>query len=395
MDKRNPKISPLDSEVSESEVSKSPSQEKPFSGITRTLPLISQVELALRAAIRDRQFPNGEIPTLKKLSGQMGVSRETIRLALQSLLNEGLLVKGERNKVYVNLHAQPDNFDSVAHYVLGYLQEEYELDGENTETVSLPHSSAMLEGARSEAEHHHCQLVAHSAKPFHLREAYDNMKAEAGKMDGVIFASVSDEKYLRKLSGRGLPVVLIDHDMNLPKIGSIRSDSEQNAVLAVEHLLELGHQRIVCATWRQSDLNPWFTWGYRRAMRAGGLNLRRAWEIEVELNAKGAAETLETILSLSPRPTAIICFHNTFASQVIAEALQQGLKIPDDLSVVGCGGEQVIDLTCTRADWKQFGSQAVQMILKAIAEGRQHEPEHLLVSYQLLESGSTASVLDV
>ena len=391
MDKSKSKISSLDSETTKLEASQSAQQEKRFSGITRTLPLISQVELALRAAVRDRQFPGGEIPTLKELSGKFGVSRETVRLALQSLLKEGLLVKGERNKVFINLPAQSEMSGSQAHYVLGYLQEEYEIDGEHSETVSLPHSKAMLEGALSEAEQHQCQLVAHSAKPFHLREAYDNMKAEAGKMDGVIFASVSDEKYLRKLSGRGLPVVLIDHDMNLPKIGSIRSDSEQNAVLAVEHLLELGHQRIVCATWRQSDLNPWFTWGYRRAMRAGGLNLRRAWEIEVELNAKGAAETLRKIFSPSPRPTAIICFHNTFASQVIAEALQQGLKIPDDLSVVGCGGEQVTDLTCTRADWKQFGSQAVQMILKAITEGRQHEPEHLLVSYQLHKSGSTAA----
>ncbi len=387
MAKRKPKVSPL-----EPEVIKEPPPEKQFSGITRTLPLISQVELALRAAVREGRFPFGQVPTLKELSGQLGVSRETVRLALQSLLREGLLVKREHNKIYTNVPAESDKDVSDAQYVLGYLQEEYELDGENTETVSLPHSSAMYEGAVAEAEQYQCRLVAHSAKPFHLREAFDNMKAEAGTLDGVIFASVSDEKYLRKLSGQGLPVVLIDHDMNLPKIGSIRSDSEQNAVLAVEHLLELGHQRIVCATWRQSDLNPWFTWGYRRAMRAAKLSLRRAWEVEVELNAKGATEVVQKILTLSPRPTAIICFHNTFASQVIAEAEKQGLEMPDDLSVVGCGGEQVTGLTCTRADWKQFGSRAVQMILKAIDVGRQHEPEHLLVSYQLHESDSTAAL---
>ncbi len=388
MAKRKSKISSLDSETLNQQ-----SQEKQFSGITRTLPLISQVELALRSAIQEGLFPDNQVPTLKELSGQLGVSRETVRLALQSLLREGLLVKGDRNKIFANLPIKPDKVDSAAHYVLGYLQEEYELDGEHTETVSLPHSSDMLEGAMNEAEKQQCQLIAHSAKPFHFREAYDKMKAEAGALDGVIFASVSDEKYLRKLSGQGLPVVLIDHDMNLPKVGSIRSDSEQNAVLAVEHLLELGHRRVVCATWRQSDLNPWYTWGYRRAMRAAGLSLRRAWEIELELNAKGATEAIQKVLTLSPQPTAIICFNNTFASQVITEAQQQGLKIPDDLSVVGCGGEQVTDLTCTRADWKQFGSRAVQMILKAIAEGRQHEPEHLLVSYQLHESGSTTAVL--
>ena len=356
------------------------------------MPLISQVELALRSAIQEGRFSNNQVPTLKELSGQLDVSRETVRLALQSLLREGLLVKGEHNKIYTNLPVKSDKSNSVTQYVLGYLQEEYELDGEHTETVSLPHSGAMLEGAKNEAEKQHCLLIPHSAKPFHFREAYDRMKAEAGALNGVIFASVSDEKYLRKLSGRGLPVVLIDHDMNLPKVGSIRSDSEQNAALAVEHLIELGHRQIVCATWRQSDLNPWFTWGYRRAMRAAKLNLRRAWEIEVELNAKGAAETLQAIFSLSPRPTAIICFHNTFASQIIAEALRLGLKIPDDLSVVGCGGEQVTDLTCTRVDWKQFGSKAVQMVLKAIAEGSHHEPEHLLVSYQLHESASTVAL---
>lgn len=362
-----------------------------LSGIQRPLSLVAQVERTLRTAIEDNVFPNGRLPTLLELADQLRVSRETVRLALESLQKEGLVVKHRRRGTFVRLSEVPTTLSRPRPKVLGYLLEDFDSVGNSEEIVSRPSSGPMLEGAIFEASRRGYQLVARSAKPYQLRETFDQMEASS-PMCGVIFACVVEEKFLKGLSGRGVPSILMDHELHLPNVGSIRGDSEQNASLAIRHLAELGHRRIACAHWQQSDLNPWFIQGYRKGMRNAKLRCRRHWEMFIELSPTGAEEAVDHLLSLSPRPTAIICFHNTFANQFTAAALKRGLRVPDDISVVGCGGEEVVNLSCTQLDWQALGRTAVQMLLRAVDKDGAFESEHLLVPYQWREGCTTGPV---
>jgi DNA-binding LacI/PurR family transcriptional regulator len=203
-------------------------------------------------------------------------------------------------------------------------------------------------------------------------------------------ASIAEEKFLKRLSGLSIPAVLLDHDLNLPKVSSIRGDSMQNAQLAVQHLAELGHRRIACAQWQQADLNPWFSRGYREAMRQASLRRRQIWELSVKLNSTGAVEAVDQLMGMSPRPTAILCFNNTFASYLIAAAEQRGLVVPDDLSVIGAGGERVVGLTCNQLDWYTLGRNAARILQRSIVAGEEYHPEHCLIQYELELGGTTA-----
>ena len=365
--------------------------EASFSGINRPLSLVAQVEQTLRTAIDDNVFPLGRLPTLVELADQLRVSRETVRLALDALQKEGLIIKRRRRGTYVNSPTVPRVLKAPKRKVLGYLLEDYDYGGTNAEIISGSHGSAMLEGAIKEAGRHDYQLVTRSAKPNRLREAFDQLN-DLGPLCGAIFACVAEEKLLKGLSGRGLPAVLLDHEMHLSKVGSVRGDSQQNARLAIQHLAEAGHRKIACAHWRQSDLNPWFLRGYRLGMRDANIKRRRNWEMFVELNEKGAMETLDQLMNLPQRPTAVICFHNTFASQLIAAAWKKGYRIPEDLSVIGGGGEEIVNLTCMQIDWHQLGHTAVRMLLKAIDQGEKHEAEHILLPYELRTGGTTAPI---
>lgn len=362
-----------------------------LSGVHRPLPLVAQVERTLRTAIESGIFPNGRLPTLLELADQLRVSRETVRLALESLQEEGLVVKHRRRGTFVRLPEVPMALSRPHSKVLGYLCEELDAVGGTDEIVSRPCSSQMLKGAVFEASQCGYQLNIRSAKSYQLQKTFGQMEA-SGLMRGVIFETVVDEKFLKGLSGRGIHAILLDHEMHLSSVSSIRSDSEQNASLAIKQLAELGHRRIACAHWRQIDFNPWFIQGYRIGMREVGLRCRRLWEMFLELSQNGAREAVDQLLTLSPRPTAIICFHNTFANQFVAAALERGLRVPADISVVGCGGEEVIDLSYTQLDWPTMGRSAVQMLLKAIDQGESYEPEHLLVPYEWREGGTTTSV---
>ncbi len=364
--------------------------------IQRPMPLMAQVEQTLRKAIADNSFPSGKLPTLIELAEELRVSRETVRLALDSLQSEGLIVKRRRQGTFVSTFSAPGSIKARQRKVIGYLIEEgfieeYKFGDSLSEVVSQSQGSLILSGAIIEAGRHNYQVLTASAQPSNLYKAFEQIN-EPEPISGIILACLEGGKLHKRVVGRGIPAVIVDHDMNVPKIGSVRPDSYQNARLAVSYLAELGHRKIACAQWRQIDLNPWFLRGYRQGLRAEKIKRCQAWELLVELSEKGAMEALDQLMKIPQRPTAIICFHNTFASQLVAVAQQQGYKIPEDLCIMGGGGEEVMDLTCTQLNWQDLGKTAVNMLLKAIDAGKKYKTEHITIPYELREGKTTTSI---
>jgi DNA-binding LacI/PurR family transcriptional regulator len=188
-------------------------------------------------------------------------------------------------------------------------------------------------------------------------------------------------------------VVLLDHDIHLARVNTVRDDSFAEAEQAVAYLVSLGHRRIAIAHWQQADLNPWRLRGYRQGLAAAGLPRHRRWEILTELTEGGARQAVTRWLGLSPRPTALYCFNNTLARLVIEEVQRQGLQVPEDLSVVGAGGEEVTGLTCHQADWHLLGRTAAAVLLRALEAGTRHTPEHHLLPHRLCEGRTTGAPL--
>jgi DNA-binding LacI/PurR family transcriptional regulator len=247
----------------------------------------------------------------------------------------------------------------------------------------------MLQGAMREAGRAGCRLVVHHASHTEMDRAVDQISREA-PLRGVIFASFGEEKLVRRTLGLGLPAVLLDHELNLPSVSTVREDSQQGAEIAVGHLARLGHRRIAYAHWHLADLNPWRTVGYRKALSAAKLPRRRAWELSTEITEEGADALVGKLLALSPAPTALICFNNTLARLAIERLRRRRVRVPEDLSVLGIGGEEIAGLACAQADWFEMGRCAVKILLRAASARTEAEPEHRLFPYEI-RSGRTAA----
>lgn len=360
-----------------------------FDRIERPLTLIARTEQTLRRAVAEGVFPSGRLPTTVELAEQLGVSRETVRLALEAMQRDGLIVKHRRRGTFVAQPEAPTRLTPTA-TILGYLQADYGSGHGDGEVITGGAGGAMLEGALAEAGDAGYPMVVRSSQLLNLRQAFEQLIGQT-LIRGIVFASLAEEKFLRRLGGLNLPAVLLDHDLHLPKIGSIRPDTYGSAALSVAHLAELGHRRIALAHWHQHDLNPWHLRGYREGMAKSGLRVRRTWELSVRITPEGAAEAVRVIGQLSPRPTAVICFNNALASFIIDAAHLAGLRVPEDLSVIGGGGTEVLGLTCVQQDWHNLGRRAVRRLLLAIEEGDQHHPEHEVVPYQLRPGRTTTS----
>ncbi len=221
-----------------------------------------------------------------------------------------------------------------------------------------------------------------------MSKAFQRLSSSA-RLRGVIFASYGEEKLLRHVVGMNLPTVLLDHDLNLPRISTVRDDSFEGARQAVRHLAELGHRRIAFAHWHRTDLNPWRLTGYRQGLRDAKLPRRRTWELPTELTEEGAAEVARQLVALSPRPTAVLCFNNSLARLVIAGLEKHGLRVPQDISVMGGGGEDAPEVTCYQADWYKLGQRAVQILIRAMDGDGTAPPEHELFPHHFQKGQTT------
>jgi DNA-binding LacI/PurR family transcriptional regulator/biotin operon repressor len=359
-----------------------------FARLDRPSSLAGRVEQLLRQAIAEGRFPSGRLPTEVELAAQLGVSRETVRLAAEALQREGLLVKVRRKGTFLESPRLPDRIEGSTAVSIGYLQAGYLGQHGQEEGATRVTSALMLQGALEEAAQADMRLVVIHALHTEIGRAWQQLDRET-RLSGVIFASYGEEKLLRRVEGRDLPTVLLDHDLTVATISSVRDDSFAGAQLAVRHLVGLGHRRIVFANWRQTDLNPWRLQGYRHGLRAAGLPRRRRWEISVELTLAGACQLVEQFLSLSPRPTAVYCFNNTLAKLTLEMFEARAIRVPQDVSVFGGGGEDVRGLTCHQADWHALGRTAVQVLLRRIAAHDHVTAEHHTCPHTLLLGQST------
>ncbi|WP_425614700.1 LacI family DNA-binding transcriptional regulator [Anatilimnocola sp. NA78] len=358
-----------------------------LSRLDRPLSLSAQVERLLRQSIAEGRFAGGKLPTEVELAEQLGVSRETVRLAAEVLQREGLLVKIRRKGTFTQQQPIAMQLRGPESTVIGFLQATYP-SGQGEEAVTSEINALMLHGAVAEAGLAGWELFVRDAPSTQMRPAFQRLQAKAA-LSGLIFTSFGEEKLLRRVMGLGIPVVLLDHDARVPQISSVSEDSTDAAKQAVEFLAGLGHRRIATAYWRRTDLNPWRLEGYRQGLRAAGLPRKKQWELPAELTERGAKLVTDQFLALSPRPTALYCFNNTLAKRVIQNLQSAGLKVPEEVSVLGGGGENVFGLTCHQAEWHQMGRKAVQILLAHVAAKQPLEPESHVFPHRLRPGQTT------
>ena len=191
------------------------------------------------------------------------------------------------------------------------------------------------------------------------------------RVDGVVLWPEFAELYhqhLKEFSSRKMPVVSIDHELPPEEPADfVGSDEELGGRIAAEHLLKLGHIHIAHLAG-----DPGREWA-RRRLRAFERAVRESGEAQfscltVPENTDGMPEAVK-LLQAKPRPTAIFAATDHTACSVFAAASGMGLRIPEDLSVVGCGDLDVSarlspPLTTLRQQPYAIGREAALLVLR-------------------------------
>ena len=218
-----------------------------------------------------------------------------------------------------------------------------------------------------------------------------------GTTDGaVLMLPEETNEELKALQRMGYPFVVVDPRVHLDEgIPAVSAAHASGARAAVEHLLSLGHRRIGAITgppaWMASTerLN-----GYRGALAAAGVMPDPALVAESTFEIVSGEKAARSLLALPDRPTAIFAFNDNVAVGTLRVARELGLRVPEDLSVVGFDDSEQAAivtpaLTTVRQPLAEMGRMAVSLLLRLL-ENQRVEALNVELATRLVVRASTA-----
>lgn len=213
----------------------------------------------------------------------------------------------------------------------------------------------------------------------------------------VLVSSALADRQRRRLTTRGIPLVVVDSAGDPPAdIPSVGSANWSGGLAATRHLIELRHRRIAAITGPSDMLCSLARVdGYRSAMASAGLDIDPSWVKFGTFYVEGGRDAARDLLAMENAPTAIFAGNDLQALGVYDAARERGMRLPDDLSVVGYDDIAPARwvspaLTTVHQPLRRMGAEATRMVLDAAARRSADIVPRVDLATHLVVRGSTA-----
>ena len=258
----------------------------------------------------------------------------------------------------------------------------------------------LLGGAEQAIREAGLDLLLYHVSGTEMRQRYFSSGLLRKRVDGVLIATLAlTEPEIAALASLDVPVCMVG--ATVEGFSSVRVDDVESASMAVQHLINLGHEQIAIIS---GDPNEplHFTVplprrdGYRASLLAAGLPMTVELEAHGPFTVEGGDEATMELLSRRALPTAIFAECDEMAFGVLRALSRVGLRVPGDVSVVGFDDHPMapyFDLTTVVQDVRGQGRRIAQHLVEAVsraAQGLPPEPVELRASTHLVVRGTTA-----
>jgi LacI family transcriptional regulator len=196
------------------------------------------------------------------------------------------------------------------------------------------------------------------------------------KVDGIIIAPTGkSNEHVVELQQQGIPVVVIDRYLQETSLPYVTTDNYVGALIAVKHLVEMNHKLIACIQGIQGiSANTDRVKGYRDALLMYGIRVNEKLIVGDDFGEMNGYLQTKKLLSMAIRPTAVFALSNLISLGVLRALKEEGLKVPDDMSVVSFDEQPysaflACPMTTVEQPREEIGRLALDILLKSIAEG--------------------------
>ena len=203
---------------------------------------------------------------------------------------------------------------------------------------------------------------------------------------------------ISELAERGIPVVAIQREIDHPAVNMIAGDVRRGSYRAATHLLELGHRRLGYITGTPDLRNtPEKLRGCIEALAAYNVRLDKSLVAESDFTPHGGYAAAQTLLRHPDPPTAIMAFNDTIAIGAMSAALCAGVRVPEDLSIVGfddAGFAAYTNpaLTTVRQPIADLGRLGARTLIDAVVSPVRPVAVRMSLDCSLIVRASTGSV---
>jgi LacI family transcriptional regulator len=331
-------------------------------------------------------------PTIKDVAKKAKVSIATVSRVLNNQPGYSEMTKQRVLQVIEEMGYQPN---AIAR---GLINKRTQTIGVLFPNVSSMFSSEVLHGIEyTTHERDHSVVVCNTDKNGKRTMKYLQVLREK-QVDGIIFTSeVLTEEYYRALTAMNIPVVLLSTASSQYSFPYVKVDDKQAAYDATNYLIKKGHKNIAMISGDEKDPiagKPRIE-GYREALRDFGIPFQENLLVFGDFGYRSGYAAMEKLLRSKAEFTAVFASSDEMAAGVLSAAYQHGIKVPEQLSVIGYDNLQISEmsippLTTVAQPLYEMGKLAAEMLLKMI-QTKTKVPSQIL-RHEIVERQSVARV---
>jgi DNA-binding LacI/PurR family transcriptional regulator len=324
-------------------------------------------------------------PTMDDVAARAGVSRALVSLVMNNAPN----VSGPRREAVRQAANELDYRPNLVARNLA--QQRTRTIGVVVNDLHNPFFAEVVDGIDGAAGEHDLHVLLLNGGRDNERErrcveTFLQLQVESL----VLIGSMLDDEQLRALAPLASTAVVAGGRPEA-SVDSVQTDDIRGAEIAVEHLIGLGHERIVHVDGSPNPSAGPRRDGYAGAMRSAGLAPLVVLGGDDE-DAAGPA--IDQILTLAEPPTAVFAFNDLLAAGILDRLDDAGLRVPDEMSLVGydntfIAGLHHLSITTIHQPRREMGELAVAALLERLEHGRT-EPVHHTLEPSLVTRGSSA-----
>jgi LacI family transcriptional regulator len=264
--------------------------------------------------------------------------------------------------------------------------------------ITNPFFADVARGAEGFADRHDVIVTLYNSADSTAQELRYLNRIEEQRAEGVLVTPVrAAPPALEGIRRRGTPTVIIDRAPAGSTVCSVSGDDIAGGALAAEHLLARGHTRLAFAggplAMRQTAER---LAGARERVEQAGARLEVLETPRLDVTGGRAAGIRLATRTPARRPTAVFCANDLIALGVLQSVTREGLRIPDDLAIVGYddidyAAAAAVPLTSVRQPRQQLGHAAAELLFAEISATGGHDHRQIVFAPELVARRSTGA----
>ncbi|MDX6464510.1 MAG: LacI family transcriptional regulator [Acidobacteriaceae bacterium] len=218
-------------------------------------------------------------------------------------------------------------------------------------------------------------------------------------MDALVIASAgSNIEQFERMDSKAQLYVLIDRDLPGLRANFVGINDQRAGYLATDHLISMGCRCVAHIRGQDNSTGIGRCEGYKQALRDSGLPysedyvVRRSY-VDIETTRQGA-EAMRLLLERDPKPDGVFCFNDPLAIGAMSTILGAGLRIPEDVALIGCGNLPNNDwlrvsLSSIEQHSETIGKRAAELVLNLIESKQRPRTQTTVLEPTLVVRSST------